>query len=93
MAAGNKGGLLMGDYSKAAINTSFNTGTVVGVCCNVVSPGLTPKLIPNFSWGVDGITKYKLNKALVDIDNWKKMKGTSITGREKQVLTDIYKLY
>lgn len=93
MAAGNKGGLLMGDHSKAAINTSFNTGTVVGVCCNVVSPGLSPKLIPNFSWGVDGITKYKLNKALVDIDNWKKMKGSGITGREKQVLTDIYKLY
>ncbi len=93
MAAGNKGGLLMGDYSKAAINTSFNTGTVVGVCCNVVSQGLTPKLIPNFSWGVDGITKYKLNKAIVDIDNWKKMKGMNITGQEKKILTDIYKLY
>lgn len=84
MAAGSKGGLLMGDYSKAAINTSFNTGTVVGVCCNVVSQGLTPKLISNFSWGVDGITKYKLNKALVDIDNWKKMKGMAISDREKK---------
>ncbi|MBL0184070.1 MAG: glucose-1-phosphate thymidylyltransferase [Chitinophagaceae bacterium] len=93
MAAGSKGGLLMGDYSKAAINTSFNTGTVVGVCCNVVSQGLTPKLISNFSWGVDGITKYKLNKALVDIDNWKKMKGMAISDREKKILTDIYKLY
>jgi UDP-N-acetylglucosamine diphosphorylase / glucose-1-phosphate thymidylyltransferase / UDP-N-acetylgalactosamine diphosphorylase / glucosamine-1-phosphate N-acetyltransferase / galactosamine-1-phosphate N-acetyltransferase len=29
--AGNKCGLIMGDYSKSAINTSFNTGTVVGV--------------------------------------------------------------
>ncbi len=93
MAAGNKGGLLMGDFSKAAINTSFNTGTVVGVCCNVFSPGLTPKLIPNFSWGVDGITKYKLEKALVDIDNWKKLRGLRITDREKRILTDIYKLY
>lgn len=93
IGAGNKGGLLMGDYSKAAINTSFNTGTVVGVCCNVVAPGLTPKLIPNFSWGADGITKYKLSKALIDIDNWKKLKGLTITGREKQILTDIYKLY
>lgn len=93
ISAGNKGGLLMGDYSKAAINTSFNTGTVVGVCCNVVAPGLTPKLIPNFSWGADGITKYKLNKVLVDIDNWKKLKGLTITDREKQILTDIYKLY
>ena len=93
ISAGIKGGMLMGDYSKAAINTSFNTGTVVGVCCNVVTPGLTPKLIPNFSWGADGITKYKLNKALLDIDNWKKLKGATITEREKQILTDIYKLY
>ncbi len=93
MVAGDKGGLLMGDYSKAAINTSFNTGAVVGVCCNVVAAGLTPKLISNFSWGVDGIIKYKLKKALVDIDNWKKMKGLNITDREKQILTDIYKLY
>ncbi len=93
ISAGNKGGLLMGDYSKAAINTSFNTGTVVGVCCNLITPGLTPKLIPNFSWGADGITNYKLSKALVDIENWKKMKGLDMTAREKQILTDIYKLY
>jgi len=93
ISAGTKGGLLMGDYSKAAINTSFNTGTVVGICCNVVSAGLTPKLIPNFSWGADGITKYKLSKALVDIDNWKKLKGLTVSDREKGILTDIYKLY
>ena len=93
ISAGIKGGMLMGDYSKAAINTSFNTGTVIGVCCNIVSPGLTPKLIPNFSWGVDGITKYKLSKALLDIDNWKKLMGLTISEREKQILADIYKLY
>lgn len=93
IGVGQKGGLLMGDYSKAAINTSFNTGSIVGVCCNVFTAGLTPKLISNFSWGVDGITKYKLKNALIDIDNWKKLKGQAITTREKQILTDIYKRY
>ena len=92
ISAGTKGGLLMGDYSKAAINTSFNTGTMVGVCCNIIAPGLTPKFIPNFSWGADGITSYKLDKALIDIDNWKKLRGLNISDREKQVLTAIYKL-
>ncbi len=91
ISAGNKGGLLLGDYSKAAINTSFNTGTVVGICCNVFAQGLTPKYIPHFSWGCDGITKYKLNNALNDIDKWKQLKGFSITEREKEILTDIYK--
>jgi NDP-sugar pyrophosphorylase family protein len=29
-------GLTMGDHAKTAINTMFNTGTVVGVACNVL---------------------------------------------------------
>jgi UDP-N-acetylglucosamine diphosphorylase / glucose-1-phosphate thymidylyltransferase / UDP-N-acetylgalactosamine diphosphorylase / glucosamine-1-phosphate N-acetyltransferase / galactosamine-1-phosphate N-acetyltransferase len=91
ISAGNKGGLLLGDYSKSSINTSFNTGTVVGICSNVFAPGLTPKYIPNFSWGCDGNTQYLLSKALDDIDKWKQLKGFSITETEKEILTDIYK--
>lgn len=44
-------GLIMGDHSKAAINTQFNTGTVVGVCANVFDAGFSSKFIPDFSWG------------------------------------------
>ena len=35
VTVGIKCSLLMGDYSGSAINTSFNTGTVVGICCNI----------------------------------------------------------
>lgn len=93
ISAGNKGGLLMGDYSKAAINTSFNTGTVVGICSNVFAQGLTPKYIPHFSWGCDGITRYKLDNAVADIEKWKQLKGFAITEKEKQVLSHIYKKF
>jgi hypothetical protein len=41
----------MGDHAKAAINTQFNTGTVVGVCANVIDAGFPPKFVPDFSWG------------------------------------------
>lgn len=88
--AGTKGGLLMGDYSRSAINTSFNTGTVVGVSCNVFATGLTPKLISNFSWGCDGIERYSLPKALEDIAKWKKLKGYILKEQERKILTDIY---
>src|SRR5690606_21896101 len=44
-------GLMMGDYSKSAINTQFNTGTVVGISANVFDAGFPPKFIPSFSWG------------------------------------------
>ena len=91
--AGKKCGAFMGDYSKTSINTSINTGTVMGVCSNVFEAGLTPKYIPNFSWGSDGLRRYELEKALTDIDNWKKLKGKAITENEKTILTYIFKNY
>lgn len=93
MNAGQKCGVFMGDYSKTSINTSINTGTVMGVCSNVFGSGLTPKYIPNFSWGSDGLRRYELQKALTDIDSWKKLKGRSLTENEKTILTYIFKNY
>lgn len=86
IAAGNKAGLIMGDYSRAAINTSFNTGTVVGVCCNIFgeAPG---KFVNNFSWGGE---RYIFEKALADISNWKKMKGQLLSANEIEILKELY---
>jgi len=43
-------GLFIGDHSKSAIGTQFNTGTVVGPACNVVTAGFPRRAIPPFSW-------------------------------------------
>jgi UDP-N-acetylglucosamine diphosphorylase/glucosamine-1-phosphate N-acetyltransferase len=91
--AGMKCGLLMGDYSRAAINTSFNTGTVVGVSSSVFGNGLLPKYIPNFSWGAEGIYKYDFFKSIRDIRNWKKLKEEELTPREENILKYIYDNY
>ena len=90
--AGIKCGLLMGDYSRAAINTSFNTGTVTGVCCNVFHEGLTPAFIPSFSWGCKG-GKYRFEKAVEDIAVWKKFKQGELTAQEIQKLQFIFDNY
>ncbi|MFT4092605.1 MAG: putative sugar nucleotidyl transferase [Niabella sp.] len=89
--AGKKCGVMMGDYSRTAINTSINTGTVIGVSANVFGAGLTPKQIPSFSWGFDDTTPYRLEKALADINNWKGFKHASLTETEIETLTNIYK--
>ena len=47
-------GLIMGDHSKSAIHTAFNTATVVGAMCNVFGAGMPPKHLPSFSWGTEG---------------------------------------
>lgn len=44
-------GLIMGDHSKAGINTMFNTATVVGVGCNIHGSGFPRTFIPSFSEG------------------------------------------
>ncbi len=57
-------GLMMGDHSKTAINTMFNTGTIVGVSSNVFGAGMPPKFVPSFSWGgADVMTNYRFEKA------------------------------
>lgn len=90
---GLKCGVIMGDYSRTAINTSINTGTVVGVCCNVFGNGLTPKYIPSFCWGSDGVERYQFEKVLSDIQNWKQLKHQSLTESEKIILKHIFDHY
>ena len=85
-----KCGLLMGDYSRSAIQTAFNTGTVVGVCCNVFGTGLTPGWIPSFSWGYSPPEPYRFEQALEHIRNWKKLKGKSLDTAEIHGLKNIF---
>lgn len=90
IGVGNKCGLLMGDYSRSAINTSFNTGTVTGVCCNIFSDGLTQSYIPSFTWCGKDPARYEFGKALRDIENWKKLKKHSLTNEEINKLKHIF---
>ena len=90
---GLKCGVLMGDYTRTAINTSINTGTVIGACAHVFGNGLTPKYIPSFSWGSEGIRRYRFDKALEDIRNWKRLKNHLLTDNETSVLKHIFDHY
>ncbi|MFN0083508.1 MAG: glucose-1-phosphate thymidylyltransferase, partial [Ferruginibacter sp.] len=85
--SGNKGGLLMGDYSRSAINTSFNTGSVVGVCCNIFGEIMPPKFIENFTWGKE---KYIFDKALKDINNWMAFKNEFLSQKDELKLKKLY---
>jgi UDP-N-acetylglucosamine diphosphorylase/glucosamine-1-phosphate N-acetyltransferase len=56
-------GLIMADHAKCAINTMFNTGTVVGVSANVFGAGFPRNFVPDFSWGgAHGYEVYSLKK-------------------------------
>ena len=75
-AAGNKIGLLMGDFSRSAINTSFNTGTVTGICANIFEgSALTPKFIPSFSRGGRSDERSEIDREIQSVTAWMRMKG------------------
>ncbi|MFX1707056.1 putative sugar nucleotidyl transferase [Chitinophaga sp. CC14] len=88
VSAGKKCGVLMGDYSRCGINTMLNTGTVIGVSCNVFGGHFPPKFVGSFSWG-DQAT-YRLAEALKDAGSWMALKGKELTEKDKQVLEALY---
>ncbi len=62
-------GMILGDHSKLAISTTINTGTVIGVSCNIFGSGFPRNFIPSFSWGgAQGFTTYKTDKAFDTVD-------------------------
>ena len=65
--------------------------TVIGACAHVFGTGLTPKYIPSFAWGSEGVARYEFSKALSDLANWKKMKGQDLTApRARDDLFEIF---
>jgi len=81
-------GLFMGDHSKCAINTMFNTGTVVGVFCNLFASGFPPRHIPSFSWGDPDVT-YELDKALRVAETVMARRGIALTEADRVLLSSI----
>jgi UDP-N-acetylglucosamine diphosphorylase/glucosamine-1-phosphate N-acetyltransferase len=85
--AGIKCGLIMGDYSKTAINISLNTGTTVGVCCNIFGNENPPKYTNHFTWGS---TVYDFEKAIRDISRWMELKHIAISKDQIEQLKNIF---
>ncbi|MBA3830104.1 MAG: GlmU family protein [Taibaiella sp.] len=84
-------GLLMGDHSKCSINTMFNTGTIVGVSCNIFGSGFPEKFIPSFCWGgSDGLTTYKLDRAMDTAGRMMARRDKTLSAEEKEIYRHIF---
>jgi UDP-N-acetylglucosamine diphosphorylase/glucosamine-1-phosphate N-acetyltransferase len=58
-------GSLLGDHTKTAIHTRLNTGSVIGVCANVLAPDFPEREVPSFTWGGGASrAEYRLPKAV-----------------------------
>jgi len=86
-------GLIMGDHSKAGINTMFNTGTIVGMCANIYGGGFPDKFIPSFSWGSPegGFVEFRMDKAHEASSAMMQRRGVKFSDRDKKVFTHVQK--
>ncbi|UCD60398.1 MAG: GlmU family protein [Flavobacteriaceae bacterium] len=86
-------GLMMGDHSKTAINTMFNTGTVIGVNANIYVPGFPRNFIPSFSWGgASGFTTYLPKKAYEAAEVMMARRGVIFDEQEAEILDQVFEL-
>ncbi len=87
-------GLIMGDHSKCAINTMFNTGTVAGVSANIFGAGFPRNFIPDFSWGGhEGMETYSLKKMFETAELvYSRRENRPFDDIEKNILKEIFEL-
>jgi len=84
-------GLIMADHAKCGINTMFNTGTVIGVNCNLYGAGLHDRYVPSFSWGSveTRYQPYRIDKALRVAEAVMARRNTLLTDADQRLLTAI----
>jgi UDP-N-acetylglucosamine diphosphorylase/glucosamine-1-phosphate N-acetyltransferase len=86
-----KCGFFMGDYSRTAIHTKINSGTVIGASCHVFGEGTAKVFLPSFTWG--GITEtsvYDFDKAVAAASIFCSFKDQILGESKKAVLQAIF---
>jgi UDP-N-acetylglucosamine diphosphorylase/glucosamine-1-phosphate N-acetyltransferase len=86
-------GLMIGDHSKSAINTMFNTGTVVGFSCNIFGSGFPEKYIPSFSWGgAEKMITYDLQKSIETAKVVMSRRKIEFTKADEEIFKTVFEL-
>ena len=83
-------GCFVGDHAKTGIGTLITTGAVIGVAANVFGEGVTPKVVPSFSWGAKEV--YKIDKAIESARIVMKRRGVELSKPEERSLSKVFEL-
>lgn len=84
-------GLLMGDYSRCSIHSSFNTATVTGICANIFGTGFPRTFLPSFSYGgAQGLKTYAFEKAMESNVAMMERRGVALTELDREILRHLF---
>jgi len=86
-------GSIIGDHTKTGIGTILNTGTIIGVSCNIFGSGFPPKYIPAFSWGgASGLEVYKIEKAIKTAEIVMKRRNVKMDKKYRNILKRVFEM-
>ena len=86
-------GCTIGDHSKTGINSMLNTGTVVGLGCNLYGADFPPKYVPSFSWGgAEGLIEYRIDKFIQVAKRVMARRSIDLGPEEEQLLRKIHEM-
>ena len=84
-------GLMMGDFSRCSIHSTFNTATVVGICANLFGSGFPRTFLPSFSYGgAQGLKTYTFDKALEANAAMMERRGQLLTELDTAILAEVF---
>lgn len=84
-------GLIMGDHSKCGINTMFNSGTVIGVACNIHGTGYPRNFVPSFSnGGPQGYAVHPLKMVLATAQKVMDRRKVEFSKADQNILESIF---
>ncbi len=87
-----KVGSFIGDHTKTSIGTLFNTGTIIGIMCNITAGGILPKYFPSFTWYINN--KFMKGTGIeTGIETTKKAmarRGRDLPKEEEEVIRYLY---
>lgn len=85
-------GSTVGDHSKTGINTMLNTGTVIGVGCNVYGADFPPKYVPSFCWGgAAGMVEHELPKFIDTAQRVMGRRDRELTPAHRKMLEKVHR--
>lgn len=90
-----KVGCFIGDHTKTAIGSLFNTGSSVGVMCLILPDGeLLPKHVPSFSrvWHGELVDGYPIDKGLATARAAMERRNKSLTTAQEILLRKVHSL-
>lgn len=84
-------GVIMGDHTKMGINVMINTGTVIGVGCNIHGVGYPRNFIPSFSWSTpSGFMTHRSDKAFETAELVMQRRKQSFSVQDRLILLRVF---